>query len=58
MNPAPIAWATDALIVLGCLGVFVIIFVVVSCCRLSGLISREEEADELRASFDRMDRAA
>lgn len=55
---ADIHWLSDALITLGLLGAFIVTFVVVSCCRLSGLISREEEADELRASFDRLDRAA
>lgn len=58
MNPAPIAWAADALIVLACLGAFIIAFVIVSACRLSSLISRDEEDRELRADFDRLNRAA
>jgi len=53
-----IHWAIDALIILGLLGVFVIAFVVVSACRLSGLISQDEEERETRAAFDRINRAA
>ena len=55
---ADIHWMADALITLGLLGAFIVVFVVVSALRLSSLISREEETDELRASFDRINRAA
>ena len=58
MNPASIHWAQDALIVIALLAAFIIVFVVGSALRLSSLISREEEADELRATFERLDRAA
>jgi len=58
MNSAPIHWAQDALIILGLLTVFIVVFIVVSCCRLSSIISREEEAGELRATFDQLDKAA
>lgn len=55
---ADIHWATDALIILAGLAAFIVTFVVVSALRLSSQLSREEEADELRSTFDRMDRAA
>jgi len=53
-----IHWFTDALITLGLTGIFVVAFVVISACRLSSMISRDEEDRELRATFDRIKRVA
>lgn len=55
---ADIHWLSDALITLGLLAAFIVVFVVVSACRLSSLITRDEEERETRANFDRINRAA
>lgn len=54
MNGSEIHWIRDGLILLGLLAAFIVI-----CpCILSNKISRDEEARETRAAFDRMKRAA
>lgn len=58
MNGTEIHWFTDALLIIGGMFSFIVAFIVVSACRLSGLISQDEEARETRAAFDRINRAA
>lgn len=58
MIGSQIHWATDALLIIGGMLVFIAGFIVISACRLSSMISREEEARETRATFDRMNKAA
>lgn len=53
-----IRWLQDLFILAGCMSAFIIGFVVVSACRLSSMISRDEEERELRDTFDNLNRAA
>lgn len=58
MNGTEIHWLSILYWTIGSTVAFVIGFVVVSACRLSSQISRDEEDSELRASFERINRAA
>lgn len=53
-----IHWLSDLAWTLGLTGAFIVAFIVVGACRLSSMISRDEEDRELRATFDRIKRVA
>lgn len=58
MNPAPIDWLSILYWTVGGAIALLVTLVVISACRLSSMISRDEEDRETRATFDRIKRVA